>query len=540
MKQVYAPKKGIASDIDSAELSVDYWSDAYNVRFDNGRVSPIGGYEFLIQTPPSGANNVVYHMIPVRDRISTRPNSANYVMIMRDKVVVRDNQNNTWDYIDGNLWQMNGVDQQKQGHLTSCKLNGLPVWVDSEALQGEPWYWDLVLEPTVNNMQRLPGWPTDHRIRGAIVSAQYHLFAINISIDGVSYPQRVMWSAAAEPGTIPAGADAWNPTAENDAGFVDLSEDGTAGQFIDGIMSGDFLWLCKERAIYTAQYVGGQSIWSFRLRHSDIGALSTNCMTALNGGLFLITEDDIGITDGNTFRSVAENRVKNTIFSQLDRTHADNTFLVHHAARHEIWCYFPMAYPNPVRAWIYDYVNDIWTTLWTKACLHAVNGRWTTTPNEPILLTSLQNDPTETDPTNPVEGAGLWRADDPDSTGGFPDFEQAGNVFSQSYLTVRYDLPVGEPQQTAVVTDAWVQGYPLDWNAAGTFRYRTSYRRGDNTGGIKDADFNLLFAHPVNLEPELCRYFDMLVFSDTGDAPGGAQRMRIDSVTLEGYAEGEF
>jgi hypothetical protein len=211
---------------------------------------------------------------------------------------------------------------------SSCLLNGVAVASNGA---DEPVYW------TGTNLATLTDW-TATESAGFIAAFQYHLFALDISGPGGTFANKLKWSDAAEPGTMP---DSWTPGASNQAGDAELSD--SPGGLLCAYPLRDSLIIYKRSSMYQAKYVGGNNVFNFRKVQSTSGALTRRSVCDVNGMHLVVSDGDIIMTDGSNRRSLGESRVKDWLFNQLDQTNYPNLFCAYNRAQHEVIIGLPTA-----------------------------------------------------------------------------------------------------------------------------------------------------------------------------------------------------
>ena len=187
---------------------------------------------------------------------------------------------------------------------------------------------------------------------------------LGITEGGVRYPQRVAWSAAAEPGAIPA----FTPTATNEASSgVDLAE--TGGQGVDCLPLGDVLIIYMQDARYAMQYVGGNDVFSFTRLPGNEGLVGQHCAVATPvGHVFLTSDMDVMVHNGGAARSVAAGRIKSWLVSSM-KSFADvqaKAFLCSNPDKEEVQVWIPVN-PNVSssvycqKAAVWNWNSDTWS-----------------------------------------------------------------------------------------------------------------------------------------------------------------------------------
>lgn len=236
-----------------------------------------------------------------------------------------------------------------------CIINGVPVV--NNGVDDPQMFTPIQI---TSDLALLTGWNTAWKAK---VIRQYKnfLIALNITKSSTEYPHRVKWSDIADTGTVPPDWDETSTT--NLAGENDLSE--TDGVLVDGAQLRDEFIIYKEDAVYGMQYIGGTSVFRFRRIRGLGGILAQQCAIEFQGGHFVVggpASRDIYVHDGQNQKSVAEDRVRDAFFVDLDQDNYASTFCVHVSRKNEIWIFYPQTgqtLPNRVLIWNYRY--DRWT-----------------------------------------------------------------------------------------------------------------------------------------------------------------------------------
>jgi hypothetical protein len=245
----------------------------------------------------------------------------------------------------------------------------------------KPHYWN---GNTATDFAVLTGWPANNTCKAFRPFKEY-LFAFDVTKSGTRYPYRVMWSQAAEPGALPV---TWTAAATNDAGEVDLSE--TPDIIIDALPLGEQLIIYKSSSMYSCRWIGGQQVFAFARLPGNVGMLGRNCVANTPVGHVVLTTGDIVVHQGNEPRSIANGRVRQTVFDELDNSYAEQaSFVATNPSKSEVWiCYPTDGNSTCTKAAIWNWSDDTWTfrTLrnvtagGTGQTPLAVGYTWTTVP----------------------------------------------------------------------------------------------------------------------------------------------------------------
>ncbi|MEX2125468.1 MAG: hypothetical protein WD795_16360 [Woeseia sp.] len=329
------PTKGIVSDTPSHEVGPEFYTAGQNVIFRNGFASRVRGFRSAYTTAlAAAAPGDILHTL------NAQFNDTNYWLIFE---------------ADGTAWSLTGTTAVEIDALllsavtqpwqySSALLNGVPIVASG---LDELMYWDGT------EMVLLPDWETDASAK-SIAVFKYHIFAMDVSNAAGSFPNLVMWSDAAEPGTIP---DSWTPGAGNEAGSVELADG--PGPVLCARPLRDNLIFYKRSTVYGAQYVGGNQKYSFQKLSASHGTLTRHSVCDIGGTHFVVEQGDIVLTDGTNRQSVGQARMKDFLFGQLDQDSYENLFCTFNRAKNEVLVAFPSAGSTRCNlALVYDVAND--------------------------------------------------------------------------------------------------------------------------------------------------------------------------------------
>jgi hypothetical protein len=254
-------------------------------------------------------------------------------------------------------------------------LNGLVVINNGVDV---PQKWDRTGGNLNTRMENLENWPSGYSAR-IIRPFREFLIAMDVTDTGSNpsrNPYRLMWSDAADPNSEPS---TWAAGADNLAGDVFLSE----GQdfIIDGApMRGNFI-VYKSNSTWIMRYVGGNDVFTIDRLFNEHGLMAPRCYAPFGDGMhFVVTKGDVIIHDGNTARSVADDKVRKYIFDEIDSTNFQMAFCTPYYRQEEIWfCYPTSNTPLSSRAAIWNYKTQTWTFRELHNCPHIGFGTITMT-----------------------------------------------------------------------------------------------------------------------------------------------------------------
>lgn len=174
---------------------------------------------------------------------------------------------------------------------------------------------------------------------------------------GTKYPRRVLWSSAAEPGSLPASFDA---SSSNDAGNVEL--DDTNGFLIDCLPWGDVNHIYKEDERYTMRWIGGNEVFQFTQVGDPNSLMARGCIAnAEVGQVFLTKSCDVRIHQGGMSKSLAEGRIRKYLQGDIDSTYKARAFLETNPYTKEIWVFYPRSGSSTCNGAVFwNWENDTW------------------------------------------------------------------------------------------------------------------------------------------------------------------------------------
>jgi len=337
---------GIITDIRGHLIPPEAWTSGKNILFTKNGVQRALGYssvlgtlsvvpEFIFNAPGSGASFWIYCSL-----------TKAYVY----ESGVHTNITRQSAGVDVDYTTVNGRDWQ------GTMFGGIPILNNGIDI---PQYWTSL--NITSNLANLTNWPTDLRAN-LIKSFGPYLIALNLLDNGTRLASGVQWSDKADPGTLPSSWDYTDPTV--DAGRMQLT-DSEGGDIKDGLLLGNQLIVYKEYSTHTLRYVGGQDILGADLLLSDSGILTAKCVCAYKHGTrhFVVTANDI-ITHGGTkvVEHIADDRVKAEIFSNIDPTNFEKSFVFENPSLNQCLFVYPTlgsTYPNLAAVW--DYNRNTWS-----------------------------------------------------------------------------------------------------------------------------------------------------------------------------------
>lgn len=348
-----AGEHGIIRDVDPILLPPTAWTNGNNIRFYNNEVQKILGDD-EIQTPTltdvqfvmpatfwdTGDDTKVWIYAGLDDVYYTDDGITETKITRQTTGVDVDYTGTSLDRWQGCVNQNltilnNGVDspqifKQNATKLTNLKWDADDSWDDAE-------------------------WLTR-----VMRSHKNFLFALQLDKgDGSGMnPNSVAWSEPAEPWQEPTTWD--QSDTSSIAGQIELSS--TEGKIVDGLSLRDNFIIYKTNSIYNLGYIGGQYVWQSREISNSIGLFAQGAVVQFLGQHVFMSNDDVLVTDGNQFKSVASQKVRNIIFTDIDTLYFTKTFAVANYIQEEVWFCYPTTNSTYInKAAIWNYNTGVWS-----------------------------------------------------------------------------------------------------------------------------------------------------------------------------------
>lgn len=302
---------------------------------------------------------------------------------------------------DGSLWRLAAglsVDVTPAGRV----LGSTPAAYNSTFLGdvlyiNRPSHTPAAFLPAASQFVELPHWDSTWRCR-SLRSYRDFLVALNVTKGAVENRSLIKWSDATLAGQAPGS---WDET-----DITTLAGENLIAQFdsplVDGCILREALMLYTETQVWSMTFSGdasdnGQNLFVFRPVFSEGGMIAPNCAVEVAGRHYVFGVNDIYVHDGTSKQSIANGRVRDWVFRNLNAKLGDRCFVTHMPKYNEVLFAFVSGdgerfFVSPTRcnrAAVYNYVSDTWAMvdLPNVAAGTLANANPALTGNSPTLTT---------------------------------------------------------------------------------------------------------------------------------------------------------
>ena len=328
---------GLIKDIPQQDIPVNAWAESDRVEFNYGVVRSNKGYS---RSTAIGSLSTTPHFILTSKDV----NDTDYLVYASNtKIFGFLNSTHTnltrtaagadFDYSASsfNAWQ-------------ACHINGNLILNNGSDI---PQFW--LSASSTPRFANLTGWSSTWRAN-SIRSFNNYLIAVNIKKDLVNLPQMVKWSTSASAGAIPISWDELSLTL--DAGEVELAD--SPDHCVDSLQLRDAHIIYKEFSTWGMRFIGFPNIFQFYKIFGNSGIMAKNCVGELDDKHYVLTQTDFIVHDGNSFRSLIDQILKDYIFSNLDAETKVNCFVHINTLDKLVILGLPFASTYPNTLLIYD------------------------------------------------------------------------------------------------------------------------------------------------------------------------------------------
>lgn len=333
---------GVVNDVPSFQLPPEVWTFGLNLRFRDGGIEKLLGWDPIFGTPPVAP----HFLLPIQNLAGTF-----WIYTSLTKAYVYDGSTHTEiTRLAGNY----AATETKQWNGTI--LGGVPYLNNGVDV---PQYRPNMTAGT--KLIDLINWPPTLRCRVLRAMSPY-LMAFGLTDAGTALPHTIQWSHPADPGAVPSSWDYTDPS--KDAGRKDL-DDVNSGVIMDALPLSSAMYVYKGSSTWRAVPIGGRYIFDWKTVFETLGTLAPRCVVLLSGSKLgetkrhcVVTQDDIIWHNGQRVVSILNKKQRATLFGEIDTSNYENSFLFDNPLTNEAWfCYPTQGNTQPNKALIWNYAE---------------------------------------------------------------------------------------------------------------------------------------------------------------------------------------
>ena len=339
--------------------SAGRWYDVNLVRWTEGAMEPIGGWEVRPISALTGkARSLITWKTNGNVRLMAAGTSSKLYAVTQSNVLVditptgftagSDNASTGGGYGLSTYGSgFYGTPRPDTGSVTAATTWSLDTWgeylVGCSTSDGKLYEWQLDFT-TPTKAAVITNAPTN--CIGLLVTAERSLFALGASGDA----RTVAWSDL-EDNTV------WTPSSTNLAGSIQLQ---TSGRIITAKRVRGQNLILTDIDAHTLTYVGQPFVYQAEIAGRACGAASTNCVAVLDNMAVWMGQKGFHVYDGYVKPLPCE--VYDYVFNNINTNQISKVYAVNNSQYNEVWWFYPSAGSNENDSYVsWDYVENHWT-----------------------------------------------------------------------------------------------------------------------------------------------------------------------------------
>ena len=339
--------------------STGRWYDVNLVRWTEGAMEPIGGWEVRPISALTGkARSLITWKTNGNVRLMAAGTSSKLYAVTQSNVLVditptgftagSDNASTGAGYGISTYGRgFYGTPRPDSGSVTPATTWSLDTWgeylVGCSTSDGKLYEWQLDFT-TPTKAAVIANAPIN--CIGLLVTADRSLFALGASGDA----RTVAWSDL-EDNTV------WTPSSTNLAGSIQLQ---TSGRIITGKRVRGQNLILTDIDAHTLTYVGQPFVYQAEIAGRACGAASANCVAVLDNMAVWMGQKGFHVYDGYVKPLPCE--VYDYVFNNININQLSKVYAVNNSQYNEVWWFYPSAGSNENDSYVsWDYVENHWT-----------------------------------------------------------------------------------------------------------------------------------------------------------------------------------
>jgi hypothetical protein len=339
--------------------STGRWYDVNLVRWTEGAMEPIGGWEVRPISALTGkARSLITWKTNGNVRLMAAGTSSKLYAVTQSNVLVditptgftagSDDASTGAGYGISTYGRgFYGTPRPDSGSVTPATTWSLDTWgeylVGCSTSDGKLYEWQLDFT-TPTKAAVIANAPIN--CIGLLVTADRSLFALGASGDA----RTVAWSDL-EDNTV------WTPSSTNLAGSIQLQ---TSGRIITAKRVRGQNLILTDIDAHTLTYVGQPFVYQAEIAGRACGAASANCVAVLDNMAVWMGQKGFHVYDGYVKPLPCE--VYDYVFNNININQLSKVYAVNNSQYNEVWWFYPSAGSNENDSYVsWDYVENHWT-----------------------------------------------------------------------------------------------------------------------------------------------------------------------------------
>jgi len=152
----------------------------------------------------------------------------------------------------------------------------------------------------------------------------------------------------------------WTPSVTTQAASGQLVD--TSGIITAGARLGDYAIAYKLKSIYLGQYIGGTTVWDWRLvPGGEAGCVGKEAICDIGGVHFFVGDDNIWMFDGSRPIPAADDTVRQWFFDNVNASFKSKIKCVFDRQNNRVWIFYPSSSSTTCNsALVYHVVTKQW------------------------------------------------------------------------------------------------------------------------------------------------------------------------------------
>ncbi|QGH73560.1 MAG: hypothetical protein [Siphoviridae sp. ct7UA22] len=327
---------GLVVGVNPLELAPNVFNDVANVEFTREGVRPLR--QPVTRNLDVPGSRLVYHAV------DTMVNGGIRVVLCfcEDKVYALRGSS----YLDVTPA---GMLSSKEWSVT--EFNGYVVACNGKNF---PYYYDFADADSV--LKILPEWP-EELVPQKLSSMSGFLVFMGLVSDGTFANQLIVWSDAAELGSLPDNYNWADPTSR--AGFYSLPD---FEEFVAAVLLNKSLIIYRTNSIYEMRFIGGTLVFSIEQRFEGKTLISSKAVAAKGRLHYCIGENEFYVHDGSSEQVFDVRPVSDYYFNTVNPDYAYLTQMVYDQSQQRLHICYPSGNDTLcTRDLFFDFKSNCWS-----------------------------------------------------------------------------------------------------------------------------------------------------------------------------------